>query len=387
MALTIQTNMAALEAQRQLGISNKSMSQALERLSSGFRINSAADDAAGNSMSNTFVAQISAMNVAQTNVSQANSLFQIAEGGMSQISQILDRLKELATEASSANTASSDLPDISAEAQALQSEIDRIANSTTFQGTALINGTFGAVGAQNVTNTSAGALNLGTIGGTYNWQTGNAQAAVYSVSYTAGSVFTIKDMTTSVAQTVSVSCSAGTVNFTALNISFGQSAVAVASTFAASVASTLDGGGGGFILSGSGGSGNTFQVGETNSVNYQISFSIGGATTALLCVDTTKVILGNQTDAQSSMGYIDNAIATLNLNDAGVGAAMNRLGYAASNLSVGIENASAANSAVKDVDMASEMTTFTKNQVLVQAGTAMLAQANASAQNILTLFK
>ena len=139
MSLRIQTNTMALNTHRQLSMSDSGLTKSLEKLSSGYRVNRAADDAAGLSMSSKFVAHVRSMNVASRNASQANSLLQIAEGGMDQLGNILSRLKELATQAASANS-SANLSDINAEASALKSEIDRIANSTTFQGTALLTG-------------------------------------------------------------------------------------------------------------------------------------------------------------------------------------------------------------------------------------------------------
>jgi len=384
MSLTIQTNLAALEAERQLTISSNSMDQSLERLSSGFRINHASDDAAGLSMSNKFVAQIDAMTVAQQNTSQANALLQIAEGGADQISQILARMKELATEANSAN-ANSNTGDIEQEALQLQAEITRIANSTTFQGSSLLNGTWGqGVGAAGSTTATVSAVNY-----IYGFNYSNASQGTYSVSTdtVTGTTLTIKDMDTGVQQTLSIT-TAGTFNYSGLGISFSLATGVTGSVFIASfiaaqvVAGTFSVAAG--VNGGSGG--NTFQIGETNGANYQFQVSLGNVTASALLVDSASLTLNNG-GAAAAMTAIDCAINTLNTQLANFGAYMDRLNYASSNLSVAIENANAANSAVKDVNMASEMTNFTKNQVLVQAGTAMLAQANASVQNILTLFK
>ncbi len=142
MGLRIQNNIAALNAHRNLSISDSGLSKSLERLSSGFRINRAADDAAGLSVSQQFRADIASYKVASRNVSEANSLLQVAEGAMDQIGNMLTRLKELATQASSAN-ASANLDKINAEGNALLAEIDRIANSTEYSGTKLLDGSFG----------------------------------------------------------------------------------------------------------------------------------------------------------------------------------------------------------------------------------------------------
>jgi flagellin len=139
MGLRIQNNIAAMNAHRQLTISDSALSKSLERLSSGYRINRAADDAAGLSISQQFRADIASYKVASRNTAEANSLLQVAEGAMDQIGNMLTRLKELATQAASAN-AVSNLDKIEAEKDKLVAEIDRIANSTEYAGTKLLDG-------------------------------------------------------------------------------------------------------------------------------------------------------------------------------------------------------------------------------------------------------
>jgi flagellin len=366
MALRIQTNVAALNAQRQLNISDMSMAKSLERLSSGFRINKAGDDVAGLSMSAKFVSQIRAMSVANRNASQANSLLQIAEGGTEQIGNILTRLKELATQAASANS-SANLTDINNEATALKSEIDRIANSTTFQGTALLTG----YGVKNST-TSLTAANA------YDLNVSGASQSSYSVSNTADTL-TIRDLTSNVSQTLTALGGAGTYTFSTLGISFKTTGGAAQSTTLAGIQANLDG------MSVSVNGSSDFQIGETNGTNYRISFQISATTTISLSVGGANVDLSSAAGAQTAMDKIDAAIGALVSVRGQIGAIMNRLDYTMSNLAIAIENASAANSVVKDVDMAAEMTTFTKTQILVQAGTAMLGQANMAPQSVLSL--
>ena len=377
MSLRIQTNAAAVNSHRQLSIADTSMSKNLEKLSSGYRINRAADDAAGLSMSSKFQSQIRSMNVASRNASQANSLLQIAEGGMDQIGNILTRMKELATQASSANS-SANLADINAEATALKSEVDRIAVSTTFQGTALLTGTFGT--SASVSKTASVAANV------YDFSAGSsASSGVYSVAYSgATGIVTLTNKTTNVAQTLSAAAGAATYNFSTFGISFKTTGAAaqsttldafantgLATTFSVSFASNPK----------------EFQIGETNTADYRISFSISSVKALDLSVSGTTVNLDTAANAKNAMDFIDNAISALASARAEIGAIMNRLDYTSANLATGIENASSANSVIKDVDMAAEMTSFTKNQILVQAGTAMLAQANSSAQTVLSLFK
>ena len=368
MSLRIQTNATAINSQRQLGISDSAMSKSLEKLSSGYRINRAADDAAGLSMSNKFVAQVKGMNVASRNASQANSLLQIAEGGLDQIGNILSRMKELATQASSANN-SQNLTDINAESQALISEIDRISASTTFQGTSLLDGNYGS----KVSDWTA-------VSGTTVDYSG-ATAGTYSVTFDSTNfAVTMKNATTGITQVLSVASSttSTTFNFSALGVKLTTDGVSNNQTYFANLDADDT-----FILSVVGNT--TFQIGETNGTNYQLSFTLSSATATGLSVNSVSLL--SATTARTAMDSIDAAISSLSSKRAGIGAVMNRLDYTSANLATAIENASSANSVIKDVDMASEMTNFTKNQILVQAGTAMLAQANQSPQLILSLLK
>jgi flagellin len=274
MGLRIQNNIAAMNAHRQLQISDAGLSQSLERLSSGYRINRAADDAAGLAISQGMRADIASYQVASRNVSEANAMVQVAEGAYDQIGNMLVRLKELATQAASAN-AGNDLDKINAEATQLKSEIDRIADSTEYAGSKIINGT---------------------------------------------------DVTSA-----------------------------------------------------------TFQVGNSADSSSQITVDFTDVNTDELHINDLS--LGSVASAQAALTSVDTAIDALNTSRGTLGAMQNRLGYAAANLSTTIENVQAAESVIRDVDMASEMTTFTKNQILLQAGTAMLAQANMAPQALLSLFK
>lgn len=275
MGLRIQNNIAALNAHKNLTVSDSALSKSLERLSSGYRINRAADDAAGLAISQGMRADIASYNQASRNVSEANAMVQVAEGAYDQIGNMLVRLKELATQAASANAAGN-LDKIDAEADALKAEIDRISGASEYAGAALLDGTLAT---------------------------------------------------------------------------------------------------------------QTFQVGSTASTFSQIQVVFAEVSTAAGSLNITGIDLG--TDAATSraaLTSIDTAIDTLNDSRGALGAIQNRLTYASANLSTTIENVQAAESVIRDVDMAAEMITFTKNQILLQAGTAMLAQANMAPQVVLSLF-
>ncbi|MBP8984762.1 MAG: hypothetical protein KBG12_03320 [Syntrophobacterales bacterium] len=373
MGLRIQNNIAAMNAHRQLTITDSALAKSQERLSSGYRINRAADDAAGLSISQSFRADIASYKVASRNTSEANSLLQVAEGAVDQIGNMLTRLKELATQAASAN-AGSNLDKIKAEGNKLLDEINRIAQSTEYAGTKLLNGTFGVT----VSSGSTFLPSEGFVGAT-----GMQSGVTYTVLTTGGSGAGKFNMTVSatigtqrLSQTLYDVTAPGTnqtkeIKFDALGL-----AVTVNDKFNANADGT--------IVANTA-TASVFQVGAKNSQYDQIGIKLDKVTTTALGLDSIN--LQSASAAQASLETVDNAIKTLNTVRGEIGAAQNRLSYAGANLATIIENVQAAESVIRDVDMADEMTSFTKNQILLQAGTAMLAQANMAPQQILSLFK
>ena len=380
MGFRIQNNIAAMNAQRNLGISDTAMGKSLERLSSGYRINSAKDDAAGLSISQGFRASIASYNVASRNVTEGNALLQVAEGAMDQVGNMLTRLKELATQAASAN-AGSNLDKINAEGNQLILEIDRIANSTEYAGSKLLNGTFG------VSDTKTGT-----------WETTNAGAGLQSVSgMQSGVTYTVSAVTNADGDgtynfTVSATLAGGQVAQTLYGVA-GAAAGATAEVSFASMGLkitlndnfTATVGAGTIIASAAAAS--DFQVGAKNSVDDRIGVTLSSIKSSTLDAGLVSDQMNTAAKAQALLKSVDNAINRLSELRGGIGAAQNRFSYAAANLATTIENYTAADSVIRDVDMAAEMTSFTKNQILLQAGTAMLSQANQAPQMIMSLFK
>ena len=374
MGLRIQNNIAALNTHRQMQISDLSLSKSLERLSSGFRINRAADDAAGLAKSMKFRAQIGSLRQASRNASEGNALLQVAEGGADQIANILSRMKELATQAASANTSTSDRANIASEVDTLESEIDRIANSTRYGSSSLIDGSFGTTSV-SVYGALGGAFDVNSV------DVSNAGAnTTYNVAITTtatAKLMTIDDGTTTQAISVSFNDTdledgeTKTLNFSSLCIS-----VTVNSEYDQNANITT-----GTMLTGALGS-STFQVGSENSANDRISFSLGDMTTgsAGLNID---VDLTTQSGAQTALTDVDAAISTLADRRATIGVAQNRFGFTIATIATSVENITAAESVIRDADFAFETIAFTKNQILLQAGTAMLAQANLAPTAIL----
>ena len=496
MALRIVNNLAAMNTQRWLGVADAGMKKSLERLSSGYRINKAADDAAGLAISQSFRAEIASFSVAYRNTSEASSLLQVAEGGMDQIGNMLTRLKELATQAASGNIGDN-IEKVSAEANELIEEINRIANSTKYGGASLLVGEAGTVVYTAGSFTSGGDMNgkIGTIksaGDEWFGLTSSEQATITGVtSGTLGAFFdTIDDATDNVwtldangtGATMDVSNADGvtfigtidsvtqltiagmgdaggdivlttagatsatldlltfTLDASGLdddNVTIGTSAANGSYSFTADAAGTVTlqyvtGGAGtlvesvtgaaadatlnfstlgisvvlgdlydagdlleleltvaGAASSTSGTSTNksySFQIGAENNTNNQLDVSVSSVLATNLDVGLISDLLSTTALAKDALDNIDDAISALSTTRGNLGAAQNRVNYAGANLLTVIENVQAAESVIRDVDMASEMTYFTKNQILLQAGTAMLAQANMAPQQVLALF-
>ncbi|MEI9936922.1 MAG: flagellin [Pseudomonadota bacterium] len=272
MAINIQTNYAALSAQKNLSANQKLLAGSFQRLSSGYRVNSAADDAAGLAISESMKSQIRSYTVAQRNAGDAQSMAQTAEGALSDVHDIMGRMRELAMQSSNGDLGTTDRGYIATEFKSLQNEVTRIQGSAKFNGKQLIN--------------------------------------------------------------------------------------AVAAT-------------------------TTFQVGLNNTTTDQIAVTFGGVDLSAITANTTD--LSTAAGALTALGTIDTAIQTVSTARSNFGTAMNRMDFATSNIQTMQLNITAANSRIRDVDVASETANLSRNQVLTQAGTAVLAQANQIPQLALSL--
>jgi len=366
MSLRIQNNIAALNTQRQLSISDNALSKSLERLSSGFRINKSSDDAAGLAIATGMSADIASYQVASRNTTEALAMLQVAEGAYDQIGNILTRLKELATQGSSANAAGNSTV-IQNEVTALKSEIDRIANSTEYNGTAVLQGYGTQIYSPGYSAGIDSAAERAALGLTSVSVSGVNDNSSYVISATTVSLRLTNGTNT---ESHAVTSGAQTVNFSSLGVTLNLGPNFVATNMGLE-AQTL-------MFTASGGK---FVTGIKNDSNHYINVNITEVSQTALTID------GVTGTALADLDTINTAIETLANSRAAIGASINRLSYAAANLATSVENTQAAESVIRDVDMAAEMTTFTKNQILLQAGTAMLAQANQSPQIVLSLFK
>jgi len=381
MAVTVQTNMGALTALKNLNTNTANMNRSLERLSSGFRINSAADDAAGYAVSAKLSGERGKLEAASQNALQATAMVKTADAGINEIENMVRRLQVLATQAASANN-SGDIAKLDSERATLVSQIDKIANSTKYNGVAVLNGTAGTTASGTGSIAAATGVEGITLSGATAGATYNATYTMAGANFAAGdSIILTNAADATDTQTVTVAAlptglNSATVDFNNLGISLTINAAITANTGAAGTVVV------------SAGSSSTFQVGAENSGNNQVTADFtSNYTTTGLAIGTVTADISTAANAQSYLTEVTAALNTLTTNRAALGATVNQLGYVNANLSTNIEQLSSAISTIKDADMAAEMADFTKSQVLVQAGTAMLAQANQSSQNVLSLFR
>lgn len=371
--MRIQTNVSAMNALRNIGVTEMNQSRSIEKLSSGYRLNRAGDDAAGLSIANSLRSNGRGLMQAQRNASQATSLLQIADGATQTISSILDRMKELATEAASDNVTDTDRSKIDAEFSSLKSEISRTIGSTTYQGTTLLDGNFGA----SVDSTVANSTLLG-VGGVSNVASNGAAAGkTFTVTQTATTVALDNGVTGAgnVNQTIAYAGGAATLNFDKLGISFATNASVSTSALNGKAVVMTAASGGNFRVGAGAGS-------DSDNI---VNVSLGNLTLTGLGLSSAGV--SSNSAATTALGSISSALASLNTTIGTIGAAQNRLDYATASVNSLYQNVSAAESVIRDTDMAQEYTNFSKQQILQQAGTAMLAQANSSSQSILQLIK
>ncbi|NMM31146.1 MAG: flagellin [Cellulomonas sp.] len=380
MGLSINQNIAAVNAYHNLSNTQNDLAKSLEKLSSGFRINRAADDAAGLAISEGLRSQIGGLKVAVRNAQDGTSVVQTAEGALNESTSILQRMRDLSVQASNTGGLSAAAKgNIQLEVGQLNSELTRIASTTQFNGTKLLDGTYQGtfqVGA-NVGETiqvkvggGMGAAALGTSGVDVTKAGVAVGDTIMATGATLASTATYTTAALNLLGTV-------TVNGKSVNLS--------TATDSASITAALTTAGAGATATWATGTAITF-TSTTSAAATDITSSIAGTAAA----GTTKIAAAGdvvQSGASAAIMAIDAAIKTVSTTRADLGAVQNRFDHTVKNLNVAVENLSASESRIRDTDMASEMVNFTRSQILSQAGTAMLAQANKIPQGVLSLLQ
>jgi flagellin len=387
MPLRINNNIAALNARRNMNANFRDQGLRLERLSSGLRVNRAADDAAGLTVREGMRAELSGLRQNVLNAEQGSNLLQVAEGSLNEINAMLIRMRELAVQSASSTVTDLNRESIQAEYSQIVQEIDRISLSTTYNDQVLLTGygnnidTASTVLTASNTSGVASVKISGASAGTYTFVDGGGDAEI-----TLGNGV--------VTQTIDV----GQILDTDLNVATGTTAVAnfdrlgiqvtlAGSGVATATGSYVDGDLNGQTLIVNTGTGGSFQVGPDDGINNRIEVTIGDmrASGATLNLNTTSVATINS--SRSSISQIDEAINKVSGQRGDLGAVMNRLAFTVSFTENSIENIQNSEASISDADIAFEVSKFTRAQVLSQASTAMLAQANVVPQTALSLLQ
>ena len=389
MGMVVRSNIMAVNAQRQLGMNNSSVGKALEKLSSGYRINRAGDDASGLAISEKMKAQIKGLDTASLNAQDGVSVVQTAEGALTEVHNMLNRMTELATRAANGINEDSNRASLQKEVAKLQEEIDRISEGTNFNNLKLLDGsqTYAGNTALIGKGTANGVMGLSVEGGNLSADdtiTVNISAdsvgtitvmasdntVVFTTTQTGKGFYSITaDVSKVTDESVKKAWAGVTINFsvdqacdTTKNYVAGQQ------QFTADKNESMQ-----------------LQIGDTADSFNQLKVGIGSMSSAALGVD--KVDISSQEGAAKAIDVIRNAIDRVSSQRASLGATQNRLEYTINNLDTASENLQSANSRIRDTDMAKMMMEYTKMNVLTQSAQAMLAQANQQPQSVLQLLQ
>jgi flagellin len=382
MTQVINTNVMSLNAQRNLATSSSELSTSLQRLSSGLRINGAKDDAAGLAISQRFTAQIRGLSTAIRNAGDAVSLTQTAEGALGSVTSNLQRMRELAVQASNGTNSQVDRDALNAEYGQLRQEIQRVADQTVFAGLKLLDGSFSGVNFQVganvgevITIQSLANVSTGALGGTFTRVEGSVSASSITGFATAIAAGGLTVNGTS----VGAIAGAGSAQERAGQLVSAINAVSATTGVGASYDSAT-----GFYTLSSGAAITVAGASATVALSGFVAGSVG-TSTSTTGMNSTNV--QSFTDAQQAIGVLDNALTSVNSSRATIGAINSRFDSVISNLRSTTENLSASRSRIQDADFAQETASLTRAQVLQQAGVAMLAQANSAPQSVLSLLR
>jgi len=401
MASTINTNLPSMNAQRNLGLSAGSLATSMQRLSSGLRVNSAKDDAAGLAIAERMGTQIKGLAVAARNANDGISLAQTAEGALGKVGDMLQRMRELAVQASNATNSKADREALQAEVKQLTDEVDRVAKQTSFNGTKILDGSFAGalfqVGANAGDNITVGAL------------TDSSASGLSSVAYSTGSVASVNASDTTVSGfATKIDSNTLTIAVAGTTINLGEIRAATSGVqrlgdvVSAINNKSADTGVTAFLTKNDD---NTYKLelmsSKLTSAGVPEAVTFNGFTAAnsglsglsvsaasgtdIKGIDTLKV--DTQKDAWVALKKIDDAIDQVNSARADLGALQSRFENSVGNIDIQSENLSASRGRIVDADFAKETANLSRTQILQQAGVAMVAQSNQLPQQVLSLLR
>lgn len=377
MALTVNTNIASLSVQKNLTASSNALTTSMTRLSTGLRINSAKDDAAGSQISNRLTSQVKGLDVAVKNAQDANSIATAAEGALQESTNILQRMRELSLQSANGSNSSEDQSALNQEFKSMTAELTRISKTTTFgggsSGIKLLDGSAGDSGTLTF---QVGANANETVSFTLSDMGASALKGSSSLAAVSTGVITASANAT-------IASSSMTIGGVEVDIASGSTmndVVSAINTNVSGVTATLNSNGTGIILtSGS----------DIASIGVSGGFTTGIASQAVVTSNSTvqQLSIKDAASAQKATQVIDAALKQVDTQRSSLGAIQNRLDSTISNLQNISESATAARSTIQDVDFAAETAEMTKQQTLQSAATAVLAQANQLPSAVLKLLQ
>jgi len=387
MPLRVNNNISAINSRRNLNRNNRELSTKLERLASGLKLNRAADDAAGLSVREGMRAEISGLKMNVSNAEQATNLIQVAEGSLNEVNAIMIRMRELAVQSSSSTVTDGNRESIQAEFTQLTQEIDRIALATSYNNQTLLTGfgnqVSGAASTALTTSNATGVSGVtisGADSGTYTFADAGADGEI-----TLGNGTTTQTIRVAT-QLDGASVATGTqvvANFDRLGIQVSLAGAQVAGATGTFTDGDLDG----TTINVTSATGGSFQVGPTDSAFNRIEVNVGDMRATGDQLNLSSASVSTIGTSRSAITTIDLAITEVAMQRGNLGAFQNRLSFTIAYTENEIENIQASEASISDADVASEVTDFTRAQILSQAATAMLAQANVLPQNALALLQ
>ena len=406
MTTTINTNVNSLNAQRNLMASGGSLATSMQRLSSGLRVNSAKDDAAGLAIAERFSSQIKGLSVGARNANDGISLAQTAEGALGKVGDMLQRMRELAVQSSNSTNSKADRAALQSEVSQLTDEVDRIAKQTSFNGKKVLDGTFAGAAFQ----VGANAGDSITVGALTNSSAKGLADISYSFDQTASAVdaSSVSTLATMASNVLTIAITGGTtVDLGAIAAAssgterMGQVVEAInrktADTGVTAFLSQNDTGtyridlmseklqssGDATIVTLSAG----FTTATTGMTGAAIASKIDAATSTTDALGIDTLSIDTQRNAWVAIKKLDAAIGQVNSARAQLGALQSRFESATGNIAISVENLSASRGRIVDADFAQETANLSRTQILQQAGTAMVAQANKLPQSVLSLLQ
>ena len=381
---TINTNVMSMTAQRNLSASQGALATSMQRLSSGLRVNSAKDDAAGLAISERMNSQVRGLNVAARNANDGISLAQTAEGALGKVGDMLQRMRELAVQSANASNNSDDRAALQSEVTQLRQEIDRVAKTTSFNGTKLLDGTFAnatfQVGANagesisidsivNADSATLGDTSLITASGTLTTTAGaNAALAAGTLEVKGVELGPIAAASSAAERTLQV--------VDAINAKSGDTGVFARAVYTSGAVSGWE------VFSE-----DALATGDFTGFTAATTGASPAAAGAAASSQLDDISITSFGDAQKALKVIDSAINAINSSRADLGALQSRFENAVANINIAGENISAARGRIVDADFAKETSALSRAQILQQAGTAMVAQANQAPQGVLSLLR